>query len=97
MNEQERTRVLDAVRQAVLDQNYVMTRHAVLEMRNDRLDVVDVESAILTGTIDQVFEDVSRGRRYEIVGKACDLSTTVGVVVRFAGPVLIITVYEKNP
>lgn len=84
------------MRQAVVDQAYVVTPHALLEMREDHLDVVDVESAILTGTIERVFEDDPRGRRYEVVGTACDLSTPVRVVVRFVGPLLIITVYEKR-
>jgi len=58
--------------------------------------VVDVESAIMTGTIERIFENDPRGRRYEVVGKACDLTTDVGVIVRFAGSLLIITVYEKR-
>lgn len=65
-------------------------------MHVDRLDVVDVESVILTGTIERVFTDDPRGTRYEIVGPATDLGTVVGVVVRFAGPLLIITVYEMR-
>ena len=43
------------MRRAVLEQMYVLTPHALLEMREDRLDVVDVESAILTGRIERVF------------------------------------------
>ncbi|HKQ48142.1 MAG TPA: DUF4258 domain-containing protein [Phycisphaerae bacterium] len=85
------------MRRAVHDQTYVLTSHAVLEMRVDRLDIVDVESAVLTGTITQTFDDDPRGRRYEIVGKACDLTTDVGVVARFEGPMLIITVYAIKP
>ena len=82
------------MREAVLGQAYVLTPHALLEMRDDHLDVVDVESAILTGTIDRVFEDDPRGKRYEVIGKACDLIADIGVVTRSAGPLLIITVYE---
>ena len=96
MTERERTQALKTMRQAVMDQAYVVTPHTLLEMREDHLDVVDIESAILTGTIERVFEDDPRGRRYEVVGTACDLSTPVGVVARFAGPLLIITVYEKR-
>ena len=55
-----------------------------------------LESAIQAGKIERVFEDDPRGVRYEVVGKACDLETVVGVIVRFAGPLLIITVYEKK-
>lgn len=96
MNEAQKREILEQMRQAVLDQAYVLTPHAVLEMENDSLDVVDVESAILTGTIEQVFDDDPRGRRYEVVGTACDLLTNVGVVTRFVGPLLVITVYEKK-
>lgn len=84
------------MRQAVEDQTYVLTPHTVLEMQADRLDLLDVESAILTGRIERVFEGDPRGPRYEIVGSACDLLSQVGVVARFAGPLLIITVYEKR-
>ncbi len=96
MRESEKARVLDATRQAVLEQMYVVTPHALLEMREGRLDVVDVESAILTGRIERVFEDDPRGPRYEVIGKTCDQATDVGVVARFAGAMLIITVYEKK-
>ena len=96
MSQHDKIVALAAMRRAVLEQAYVMTPHALLEMREDRLDVVDVESAILTGRIERVFEDDPRGRRYEVVGKACDLDTDVGVVARFVGAMLIITVYEKK-
>ena len=96
MRQCDKASALEAMRRAVLDQNYVFTPHALLEMREDRLDVVDVESAILTGRIERVFEDDPRGTRYEVVGKACDLNTDVGVVARFVGAMLIITVYEQK-
>ena len=96
MGQAELDRALADARQAVLDQTYVVTPHALLEMYVDRLDIIDVESAILTGTIENVFANDPRGTRYEIVGRATDLHTVVGVVVRFAGPLLIITVYEMR-
>jgi len=96
MTERERARALENMRRAVMDQAYVLAEHALLEMQGDRLDVVDVESAILTGRIEGVFEDDPRWPRYEVVGTACDLSTRVGIVARFAGPLLMITVYEKG-
>jgi len=97
MRQSEKTRVLEAMRRAVVEQTYILTPHALLEMREDRLDAVDVESAILTGRIERVFEDDPRGPRYEVVGTACDRDTDVGVVARFVGALLIITVYEKKP
>ena len=97
MNKPGLARALEAMQEAVREHNYVVTVHALLEMRNDSLDIVDVESAILTGTILRVFDDDPRGRRYEVVGKACDLASEVGVVTRFAGALLIITVYQISP
>lgn len=52
-------------------------------MDEDDLDVLDVESAILTGEIDQVLTMDPRGTRYVVRGNATDQETPVGVVVRF--------------
>lgn len=87
---------LERIRSAFLDQRYALTEHAYDEMDADGLDVLDVEAAVLRGGIDQVLTDDPRGDRYVIVGTACDLTTPVGVVVRFVenNQLLIITVYE---
>jgi hypothetical protein len=87
---------LERIRSAVLDGRYALTEHANEEMDDDNLDVLDVESAILTGEIDEVLTKDPRGTRYVILGTATDLETEVGVVVRFVehDQLLIITVYE---
>ena len=38
MRQRDKTRALEAIRRAVLEQAYVITPHALLEMREDRLD-----------------------------------------------------------
>ncbi|MBI5762715.1 MAG: DUF4258 domain-containing protein [Planctomycetes bacterium] len=88
--------VLIRIREAVLEQQYTLSEHAYDEMDQDDLDALDVESAILTGSIEKELTHDPRGTRYVIVGTACDLRTSVGVVVRFveAGRLLVITVYE---
>lgn len=90
------TRELERIRNAILDHQYTFTEHAYDEMENDNLDVLDVESAILTGEIDQVLTMDPRGTRYVVSGNATDLETPVGVVVRFVehDQLLIVTVYE---
>ncbi|MGD0090178.1 MAG: DUF4258 domain-containing protein [Planctomycetota bacterium] len=82
----------------MLDQRYALTEHAYLEMDADKLDVLDVESAILTGRIHQVLTDDLRGPRYVVHGKACDEVTPVAAVVRFVanGQALVITVYQLS-
>jgi hypothetical protein len=90
------SRELERIRNAVLDHRYSLTEHAYEEMDDDRLDVLDVEAAILTGEIDQVLTADPRGTRYVVVGRATDEVTPVGVAARFVEheQLLIITVYE---
>ena len=90
------SRELERIRTAILDHRYTLTEHAYDEMDEDNLDVLDVESGILTGEIDQILTMDARGTRYVIVGTATDQATSVGVVVRFVehDQLLIITVYE---
>ena len=92
------SRELERIRNAILDRRYSLTEHAYEEMDDDRLDVLDVEAAILTGGIDQVLTADPRGTRYVVVGNATDEQTAVGVVVRFVehDQLLVITVYEIN-
>ncbi len=89
-------RELERIRNAILDCRYTLTEHAYDEMDEDNLDVLDVESAILTGEIDSVLTMDPRGTRYVVIGNATDRETPVGVVVRFIehDRLLIITVYE---
>ena len=87
---------LEAIRSAILDGRYALSEHAYEEMDNDRLDVLDVESAVLTGKIAQTLTDDPRGIRYVVEGKACDQIADVAVVVRFviSDQMLVITVYQ---
>lgn len=90
------SRELERIRRAVLDQRYTLTEHAYEEMDEDSLDVLDVESAVLTGEMDQILTHDPRGTRYVVVGNATDERTKVGVVIRFVDrdELLVLTVYE---
>lgn len=87
---------IDRIRERIRLQQYDMSAHAMEEMAEDFLTILDVEEAILTGQITQVEKDDPRGTKYVVVGTALDRQTPVGVVGRFAssGLYLIITVYE---
>jgi hypothetical protein len=89
-------RILERIRNAILDGEYDLTRHAVDEMAEDRLDILDAEHAILSGEITRTEIDDLRGPRYTIIGLAEDHKREVGVVGRFTETdiYLIITVYE---
>jgi hypothetical protein len=90
------SRELERIRNAILDHRYSLTEHAYEEMDDDRLDVLDVEAAVLTGEIEQTLTADPRGTRYVVIGNATDEATPVGVVVRFVehDQLLIVTVYE---
>lgn len=89
-------RELERIRRAVLEHHYTLTEHAHDEMDEDRLDVLDVESALLTGQLEQTLTHDPRGPRYVVVGHGTDQRTLVGVVARFVkqDEVLVLTVYE---
>lgn len=89
-------RVIDRIRAAIRGAEYDMTIHAVEEMAEDQLDLVDVETAILNGRLVEVQRDDPRGTRYIVHGTGADGTTPVGTVGRFTGArrYLIITAYK---
>jgi len=91
-------RVLERIRDAVRARQYDVTKHAVDEMAEDGIDIIDVETAILNGTIAKTAKDDPRGARYTVHGLAADGGTSVGSAGRFTdtGRYLIITAYEVN-
>lgn len=91
-----RTHVLERIRRAVQDSEYEISRHALDEAGEDDLDLADIESALLTGDLVRAEKGDPRGTKYVIVGRATDLETAVGVVVRYSSRRVwvIITVYE---
>lgn len=92
------SRILARIQDAIINGEYDLTRHAVDEMAEDDLGILDIESAILSGEIAKTEIDDPRGPRYTLVGVAEDRKTEVGVVGRFTetGIYLIITVYEVS-
>jgi hypothetical protein len=87
---------IDRIREKIRLRQYDMSAHAMEEMAEDYLTIMDVEAAVLGGQIIRVETDDPRGTKYVVVGNAIDQQTPVGVVGRFAsnGQYLIITVYE---
>jgi len=60
-----------------------MSIHAMEEMAEDNLDILDVEYCIFNGQITRIEKDDPRGIKYVVEGKAVDEQTLVGVVGRF--------------
>ncbi|MFN9174297.1 MAG: DUF4258 domain-containing protein [Synechocystis sp.] len=73
-----------------------MSAHAMEEMAEDFLTILDVAAAILNGHIVRVEKTDPRGPKYVVIGTALDQHTPVGIVGRFTTSerYLIITVYE---
>jgi hypothetical protein len=91
-------RVIERIREQILLRNYDMTVHAMEEMAEDGLDVLDVEQAVLNGQVVRRNKHDLRGTKYTLEGLALDGEKLVGIVGRFQGTdcFLIITVYEVN-
>jgi hypothetical protein len=87
---------IERIRERVRLRDYDMTAHAMEEMAEDNLDILDVEQAIFNGKVVRTEGDDPRGIKYVVEGLAVDGQIPVGVVGRFAatGRYLIITVYE---
>ena len=83
------------IREKVRLRQYDMTVHAVEEMAEDGLDIIDMEHAILTGRVVRTERDDPRGNKYVIEGMTAVGVTRIGVVGRFTegGRYLIITIY----
>ncbi len=60
-----------------------MSAHAMEEMAEDLLDIVDIENALLHGQIIHTERGDPRETKYIIEDMASDQSTLVGVVGRF--------------
>jgi len=82
----------------ILSRSYDMTIHAMEEMAEDDLDILDIEDAILNGQIIHRTKRDPRGTKFTIEGTALDGETQVGIVGRFHANdrFLIITVYEVS-
>lgn len=76
-------RVLERIRDAIRKQHYDITKHAVDEMAEDELDIVDVETSILNGDIVKTEKDDPRGPRHTVHGTGVDGATPVGSAGRF--------------
>ena len=88
--------IIQRIREKIRLGRYDMTVHAMEEMAEDNLDILDIEHAILGGQVDRLEKDDRRGTKYVVHGPDVDHQTEVGVIGRFTevGRYLIITAYE---
>lgn len=91
-----RRTMLERIKARVRLRQYDMTAHAMEEMAEDDLDILDVEHALLAGRIVRIEKKDPRGRKCVIEGSAVDGSRVIGVAGRFGSRsrFLVITVYE---
>ena len=87
-------RNIEDIRDNIRVGKYDMTVHAIEEMAEDGLDILDFEQSVLYGQISRIEKDDPRGTRYIIEGPAIEEQISVGSVGRFVDDrYLIITVY----
>ena len=62
---------IERIREKIRLREYDMTSHAMDEMAEDRLAVLDIENAVLTGRLNRLEKDDPRGTKYVIVRNGC--------------------------
>jgi hypothetical protein len=88
---------IEKIREKIRNRDYYVSSHAEEEMAEDKFERHDVENAIYEGFVEKKLTRDPRGTRYRIEGPARE-GRLMHVVCRFteAGPLIIITVYEKE-
>ncbi len=59
---------LERIRDYIRRRRYDMSAHAMEEMAEDLLDILDIEAAVLSGTINRMDKEDPRGTKYVVVG-----------------------------
>lgn len=87
---------IERIREQIRQGQYDMSAHAMDEMAEDDLDIIDIECSILNGAVVRIDRDDTRGTKYVVKGIAADESTPVGTAGRFTSIAryLIITAYK---
>jgi len=85
---------IQKIRQKVIDREYYLSSHAEEEMLDDNLERIDIENAILKGSIKRKMTQDIRGTRYRLEGPAMD-GRLIHVICRFRenANMILITVY----
>ena len=91
-------KIRDKMRELIRSLEYVMTIHGEEEMENDKLSILDIENAVLTGEIVERQRDENTAElKYLITGKTLDDSdVTVVAKLGLTGKLVIVTVYREN-
>lgn len=86
--------IINVLREKILQDDYELTGHAFEEIKEDNIGFIDIENAILYGTIVKEFTHDPRGIRYLVEGQSLD-KRVVHVVCRIlpSGKLRIITVH----
>ena len=87
--------IVDRIHQTIQNGRYDMSGHAMDEMAEDNLNILDVENVLLHGRLARTESDHPRGLKDILEGLALDQRTPIGVVGRFStvNSYLVITVY----
>lgn len=86
--------ILARIHRAVRDGRYFITDHALDEAGIDNLLEEDIVEVLLTGALDSIYTDDSRGPRYVVHGDVDEFEIDVVCRFRRDGTLLIIiTVY----
>ena len=91
-------RIIDRLREKVRSGEYILSYHAIDEMRDDEFEEEDFEAAITSGRVVRRQKDRLGRRKYTVEGRARD-KRKLRAVCRFAdasSKLVVITIYDAS-
>jgi len=91
-------RIIDRLREKVRSGEYILSYHAIDEMRDDEFEEEDFEAAIMSGRVVRRQKDRLGRRKYTVEGRARD-KRKLRAVCRFAdasSKLVVITIYDAS-
>jgi hypothetical protein len=88
---------IEYIQNSVEKNSYFFSKHADDERKNDNLSIIEIEEAILNGTVLEDYQDDKRGESCLVVGFT-NFGKPIHMVCGQSGDVLVfITVYIPTP
>ena len=88
---------IDWIKKCIFNNSYYFTSHADIERMNDNLKIIDIEQAILSGRILEIYKNDIRGHSCLIVGFSDNAIPIHIVCGERNNKLVIITVYIPKP
>lgn len=89
--------LIESIQKLIKTENYIFSKHAELERQNDRLEIQEIEQAVLNGIIIEHYPDTGRGESCLVAGFASTGRPVHVVCAEKNERLILVTVYIPVP